>query len=144
MAETRELATAVGIANSLLGTAIHVAANVSLACVLGYGGTLVVAGEMTAGVLTSFLLYSVYLGFNVGSLSGIYGDLMKAVGASQRIFSLLDREPGLPSFDSPVSLQGKMIEGYTGDIEFKDVVFRYPSRPASPILQGLNIKVRVR
>jgi hypothetical protein len=87
--------------NAILGTSMHVAANVSLACVLGiyihriwcnlgcggrndcwhtlytyththtcigYGGTLVVAGEMTAGVLTSFLLYSVYVGYNVGNL----------------------------------------------------------------------------
>lgn len=128
MAETRDLATSVGIANTLLGTAIHVAANVSLACVLGYGGTLVVAGEMTAGVLTSFLLYSVYLGFNVGSLSGIYGDLMKAVGASQRIFGLLDRAPELPAYDSAEALEGKCVEGFKGAIEFRDVEFRYPSR----------------
>jgi len=39
-----------------------------MALVLGYGGTLVLAGEMTAGGLTSFLLYSVYVGFNFGSL----------------------------------------------------------------------------
>eukprot|EP00961_Rhodomonas_salina_P037760 507674-Rhodomonas_salina.1 len=84
--------SSVGIASSLLGSSIHVSslcryayahsqagtdfcmllqqvcANVSMALVLGYGGTLVLGGEMTAGGLTSFLLYSVYVGFNFGSL----------------------------------------------------------------------------
>uniref|UniRef100_A0A7S0THF0 ABC transporter n=1 Tax=Hemiselmis andersenii TaxID=464988 RepID=A0A7S0THF0_HEMAN len=142
MAETRQLATSVGIANTLLGTGIHVAANISLACVLGYGGTLVVAGEMTAGVLTSFLLYSVYLGFNVGSLSGIYGDLMKAVGASLRIFSILDREPSLPAYDSRHTTElGARLDDFNGGVEFKDVVFRYPTRPQSAILQGFTLKM---
>lgn len=45
------------------------------------------------GTLTSFILYTLTVAASVGGLSSLYGDFMKAVGASQRIFELLDRIP---------------------------------------------------
>ena len=76
MLESREVSISIGIASALLGSVIHVAANVALAGVLGYGGTLVLSGEITVGRLTSFLLYSIYVGFNFGTLSTVYRSLM--------------------------------------------------------------------
>jgi len=70
----------------------------------------------------------------VGMLSSLYTELMKAVGASRRIFFLLDREP-LVRFSggkSNIKLQGK--------IRIEDVCFSYPSRP-DPVLRKLNLDI---
>ena len=139
MGETRELSTSIGIASSLLGSVIHVAANVSLAGVLGYGGTLVVAGELSVGMLTSFLLYSVYVGFNFGALSSVYGDLMQAVGAAERLFALMDRTPALPPYDA--AMRGRTLEKFHGRVVLRDVSFSYPSRPDVKILRQLSLSL---
>ena len=139
MIESREASIGIGIASALLGSVIHVAANASLACVLGYGGTLVLSGEMSVGRLTSFLLYSVYVGFNFGTLSTVYSDLMKAVGAAENLFSLMDRKPSLPPYDTHAQL--RRLESYQASIEFEDVGFAYPTRPDVTILNGLSVLV---
>ena len=139
MRDTREASISIGIASSLLSSVIHVAANVSLAGVLGYGGTLVVAGEISVGMLTSFLLYSVYVGFNFGALSTVYSDLMKAVGAAERLLSIMDRSPGLPAYDAPD--RGLTIPSFKGRVDFKDVSFHYPTRADVPILRELSLSL---
>ena len=53
---------------------VHLATNMSLLTVLGYGGSLVVDGAMTVGELTSFLVYSLYIGINLGSVSALCRD----------------------------------------------------------------------
>lgn len=87
----------VAIATAWFDGGVHLAANCSLVAVLGYGGSLVLNHEITAGSLTSFLLYSLYVGVNVTSLSTVYSELMKGVGASSRVFSIIDQVPSMPS-----------------------------------------------
>ena len=67
--------------------------NISIGAVLYYGGSLVLDGELTAGQLTSFIIYSLSVATSLGNITGLYGDLMKAMGASERVFQLLDRKP---------------------------------------------------
>ncbi|EKX32744.1 hypothetical protein GUITHDRAFT_121098 [Guillardia theta CCMP2712] len=86
---SRDQSISVGIANSLMGSSIHIASNISLAAVLGYGGHLVLSSHMTAGALTSFLLYSIFTGFNFGGLGTVYADFMRADGAAKRIFEVV-------------------------------------------------------
>ena len=76
---------------------IHVAANGAVLLVLGYGGTLVLANEMTAGDLTGFLMYSLLMAGNVSSLSGTYTEMMKSLAAAGRTFDVIDRVPKIPS-----------------------------------------------
>ena len=54
------------------------------------------AGEITVGNLTSFLIYTAYVGMSIVGLSTAFSDLMKGVGASTRLFELLDRQPAMP------------------------------------------------
>jgi ABC-type multidrug transport system fused ATPase/permease subunit len=63
-----EQARQVGVASGWFEGAVHLAANMSLLTVLGYGGTLVVDGALTAGELTSFIVYSIYVGVNFSSV----------------------------------------------------------------------------
>jgi ABC-type multidrug transport system fused ATPase/permease subunit len=86
-----------GLASAWFEGGVHFAANLSMVAVLSYGGSQVLNHELTAGALTSFLMYSLYVGFNLSSLSTQYSELMRAVGASSRIFGIVDREPLIPS-----------------------------------------------
>ena len=72
---------------------LMLAANASLVSVLGLGASQVLSGAMTPGELTSFLLYSVNVGVSITSLSQVYADAMKASGATQRVFDLIDAPP---------------------------------------------------
>ncbi|KNC84739.1 hypothetical protein SARC_03051 [Sphaeroforma arctica JP610] len=80
----------------------------AIVLVLWYGGTLVLDGHMTTGLLTTFMLYTLTTAMSIGVLSSVYGDLMQAVGASDRLFKLLDTLPQIePDFDPTQSPQTK-------------------------------------
>ncbi|KAF1313866.1 Atp-binding cassette sub-family b member 10, partial [Globisporangium splendens] len=132
LARKRSLASA-----SFFG-GVDFAVKMSMLGVLGYGGQMVADGLITSGELTSFLLYTLYVGFSFAGMSSFYSDLMKGIGASTRVFELLEREPRIRSLDSWNSLP----ESFTGHIQFEDVHFRYPTRPDSEIFHGLNLEVK--
>lgn len=94
--EAYQAARKIGIVAAYFDGAVHMAANLSLVAVLWYGGNQVLSGAMSAGDLTAFLMYSLYTGFNVSSLSNIYTDLKRAGGAAARIFEITDRAPAMP------------------------------------------------
>lgn len=63
--------------------------------------------------------------------------ITEATVAATRIFEMIDRVPSIDTEDK----KGKALSYVRGEIEFKDVHFSYPSRPDTPILQGLNLKI---
>ena len=101
-----------------------------------YGGTLVLSGELSSGVLTSFLLYSLTIGGALASLAGLYGTTMAAIGANDRVFHVLDRVPLVPRD------RGRpLLERPHGDLVARDVTFAYPARPDVPVLRGMNFHI---
>lgn len=92
-------------------------------------------GVITIGELSSFLMYTVYAGSSMVGLSGFYGEMMKGVGAASRLFELQDRKPTI----SPT--KGLPVKSARGPIEFKNVIFSYPTRPAVSIFEDLNFKI---
>ncbi|KAM7269000.1 hypothetical protein ACFE04_024497 [Oxalis oulophora] len=76
-------------------------------------------------------------GFSVISALPNISFITEAVIAATRIFQMIDRTPTIDSEDK----KGKMLKPVRGEIEFRNVDFSYPSRPDSPILRGLNLKV---
>ena len=64
--------------------------------VFWYGGRLVVQGQMTVGALTSFLVYTLIVAFSLGGLADLWADFMRAAGAAERVFELIDRVPAMP------------------------------------------------
>ena len=74
-----------------------VGANGAILGVLGYGGTLVQDGLMSAGDLTGFVMYSLFLAGNLSNMAALYADLSRAVAASDRVFAILDRKPQIPN-----------------------------------------------
>jgi len=107
--------------------------------VLWYGANLVEQGEITIGELTSFIIYTMFIGGSIGGLGNIYGSLQKAVGASDRVLEILDEETEQDISDSKSSIQ---IPRLKGEIVFKDVKFTYPSRKDIEVLKGINLEIK--
>lgn len=63
--------------------------------------------------------------------------LTEASAATTRILEMIDRVPAIDTEDR----KGKALSYVRGEIEFKDIYFSYPSRPDTPVLEGLNLKV---
>ncbi|HEY0017801.1 MAG TPA: ABC transporter transmembrane domain-containing protein [Longimicrobium sp.] len=99
--------------------------------VLWVGGRMVVAGQLTAGTLVSFILYSAMAAGAVGSLGGLWSAYQEAVGASGRVFELLGSRPHLRDPDAPVPLPRPV----RGDVAFEDVWFRYETPDELPKLE---------
>jgi ABC-type multidrug transport system fused ATPase/permease subunit len=108
--------------------------NVGLLAVMASGAGLVSSGAMTAGGLTSFLTYGIWLGISMKNGSEFWSDLQRSTGASARLFATLGSEPRLLPGPRPADIRG--------EIEFRDVTFAFPTRPQAPILSGFNLKVR--
>lgn len=61
----------------------------------------------------------------------------KAAGAAHGLFRIIDRTPAIDSLDD----NGDRPDGLSGDLEFRNVNFRYPSRPNVPIFDGFNLSI---
>jgi ATP-binding cassette subfamily B (MDR/TAP) protein 10 len=70
--------------------------NFIILSVLYYGGTMVSESSLTVGALSAFLLYAAYVGIALGGLSSFYSEMMKGLGASTRLWELIDRQPSIP------------------------------------------------
>ncbi|XP_016482022.1 ABC transporter B family member 27-like isoform X2 [Nicotiana tabacum] len=121
----------------LFSGGLSAGSTLSVIVVVIYGAYLAITGSMTAGSLTSFILYSLTVGSSISSLSGLYTTAMKAAGASRRVFQLLDRVSSMPTSGDKCP-----ISDPDGDVELDDVWFAYPSRPSHMVLRGISLKLR--
>ncbi len=107
----------------------------AIAVVLWYGGVLLADGAMSMGQLAAFLLYTSTVAFSIGALAGLWEDFMKALGASERVFELLDRRPG-------VSSGSARLEQVDGRVELAGIRFAYPTRDEARVLDGVDLALR--
>lgn len=107
----------------------------AIAAVLWFGGRLVVSQEMTAGELTSFILYTLMVAFALGSLASLWSDFMRATGAAERVFQLMDRVPQIPKQG------GLQLPQLEGQVALEDVHFSYPTRPDVKVLHGVSLDI---
>ena len=110
----------------------------SIVGVLWYGAHSVLDGSLSAGTLGQFLLYSVIAGGALGALSEVWGEFAQASGAAERLSELLREAPAIRAPAAPVSLAASA----GGSVEFRQVHFAYPSRPARETLTGLDFAIR--
>lgn len=102
-----------------------------------YRGTeAVLAGQMSAGHLGQTVVYVILLAGAVAVLGEVYGDLLRAAGATERLMELLsNRSP----VRSPAAPQQIPLSGQGLDVQFDDVEFHYPSRPDQPALHKFSL-----
>lgn len=108
----------------------------AIAAVLWVGGRMAASQEISVGVLSSFLLYSLIVAFSLGALTDLWGDFMKASGSAERVFALLDRRSSMASGEESLPAS---IEGH---VSFRGIRFAYPSRPDIPVLQNLDLELK--
>ncbi len=103
--------------------------------VLWYGTKLLREGTLTPGALFSFLIYTVMMAASLGAMAELWADFMRAAGAAERVFDLLERVPTIVSEggERPATLQGK--------VELSKVVFAYPTRKDVRVLDGIDLTV---
>jgi ATP-binding cassette subfamily B protein len=95
--------------------------------------------KMSVGDLTQFLLYLLIVAIGVGSFGNLWGDLMAGVGASRRVFEILEKEPAL--LDNGRTLFDVTGSQLKGRLEFCDLHFHYPTRPDVEVLKGVDFAV---
>jgi ATP-binding cassette subfamily B protein len=109
----------------------------SVVAVLWWGAHSVLAGEMSAGTLGQFVLYSVFAAGALGELSQVWGEISQAAGATERIAELLATKPRIARPGLPVAFPSPP----RGEIAFDNVYFSYDA-PGAPVLCGLTLHVR--
>ncbi|XP_034666159.1 ATP-binding cassette sub-family B member 10, mitochondrial [Drosophila subobscura] len=110
--------------------------NFIIISVLYYGGTLVLDNALSIGALTSFMLYAGYVAVSMNGLSSFYSVLNKGIGASERIWEILDRKCSIP-IDAGLMPASKPI----GEVGFHNVNFTFPSRPDSYVLKDFTLSL---
>ncbi len=136
----RALATArrrIGM-RALLTLAVIVLVFGAITLVLWAGARHVVAGTMDAGVLGQFVLYAIFAAGSVAGLSEVWGDVMRAAGAMERIGELLDERADIASPAQPAALPAPAH----GALRFEGVSFHYPTRPDTAALDDFTLDIR--
>jgi ATP-binding cassette, subfamily B, bacterial MsbA len=101
-----------------------------------YGGMQVLAGELTAGQLVMFLILTMTIAGSIGQFSGLYTSVQEALGATRRLFEILDTQPEIQDIPGAVSLPS-----LEGDISFEDVSFSYKDNQSVHILKEINLEI---
>ena len=105
----------------------------AIVAVVWYGVQLSISGEMSVGQLISFVLYSTFVGASFGGIAELYAQIQKAIGATERVFELLEETP-----EKINSHAVQTHEKIKGNVAFRNVAFSYPSRQEIKVLKDVN------
>ena len=108
----------------------------SIIGILWFGGNMVHAGTLTVGKLTSFMTYSFQILMALMMLSMVLMMLSRSVASVQRIIEVLEEEPDIKDPVNPIT------EVKNGEIEFRNVNFKYEDDSDENNLEGINIKIK--
>ncbi|MEN6587439.1 MAG: ABC transporter transmembrane domain-containing protein [Sulfuricella sp.] len=109
----------------------------SIIFVLWIGAKQVHEGSMTGGQLASFVLYAVLVAGGVGTMAEVWGDVMRAAGATERLLELLNSRPTVVEAAAPQPLP----QPEKAEIRFENVTFRYPSQMQTAALDGISLDI---
>ena len=112
----------------------------AIVMVIWQGAIDVARGNMSGGTIAAFILCGGLLAGAFGALSEVYGDLLRAAGASERLAELLIAEPDIRAPATPT----KLPEPAQGALAFDDVTFHYPTRRETSALEGFSLAVKPR
>jgi subfamily B ATP-binding cassette protein MsbA len=105
-----------------------------LALVLWFGGREVIENRLSVGELITFLIQGLTVAGALGSLVGLYASLQEAIGATKRVFQILDTQPDIA--DSPGAM---VLDKVEGRITFDQVKFSYDER--QEVLHDLSLEI---
>lgn len=106
-----------------------------ISIVLWYGGRLVLSGELLAGDLIAFLMLTIFVAGSISTFVGLYSHFQEALGASKRIFDLLDEGSDLPESEHPV-----VLDNLRGNIRIENLSFHYGDRGERYVLHDISLE----
>ena len=112
----------------------------AITMIIWQGAIDVAAGRITGGTIAAFVLYGGLLAGAFGALSEVYGDFLRAAGASERLTELLEAEADIRAPAQPTQLP----EPSRGELAFEQVTFHYPTRQDVSALEGFSLSVKPR
>lgn len=112
----------------------------SIAFVMWYGAGLIKSGEMSAGDLTMFVIFSAFVGGTFAGFADMFSQLQKTLGATQRVRELLRNKGEDIEIEFNDSAIVKPIEG---SVRFENVAFAYPGRPDVEVLKNINLSANI-
>ena len=125
-------------ARALLTALVIVLVFTGVIAVLWVGAQSVLAGTMTGGELSQFILYAVMVSTGTGALAEVWGEVQQAAGAAERLMELLAIEPEIKAPPAPVALPVPP----QGAVAFERVGFAYPLRPGVSALDSFSLAIR--
>lgn len=110
----------------------------AIVLVIWYGVRLKNEGEIGLDVLTSFILYSAFVGGSIGGVADVFGRVQKAIGATENLFDLLEQKPEGIAIRSDAKRSDSKLKG---EVAFEGVGFAYPSRVDKQVIDDLTFHV---
>jgi ABC transporter fused permease/ATP-binding protein len=117
-------------------SAVSVAFYMSATVIIWMGGRSVIRGEITPGDLTAFLLYTGIVASALGSIADLWGSLQRAVGATERLFGIIDTVPDIRDAED-----AEPLPAGDGALRFEHVTFHYPARPEAAVLDDIDLAI---
>jgi ATP-binding cassette subfamily B protein len=109
----------------------------AITALLWRGAIQVAEGTLSGGTIAAFVLTGVMVAGSLGSLTEVYGDLLRGAGAASRLDELLHEKPEIAAPARPQALP----EPPRGGLAFQNVTFRYPTRPDAPAIHDFSLTV---
>lgn len=119
---------------SVFGPIIAFFAFAGLALILWFGGREVLDGRLSAGELIAFLIYGLTVAANFAGVISMYSQVQEALGATKRVFEILDTQPDIR--DAP---KAKNLAAVNGAISLQGVSFAYED--GSEVLSDINLEI---
>ncbi len=111
----------------------------AIAFVMWFGAGMIHSGELTTGLLTMFVIFSVFVGGTFAGFADMFSQLQKTLGATQSIREILK------STGEEVSLNNVVVEDQfklQGSVAFESVAFHYPSRKDIEVLKNISLSAK--
>ncbi|MCY7409752.1 MAG: ATP-binding cassette domain-containing protein [Chitinophagales bacterium] len=109
----------------------------AIVLVMWYGASLIQTNELTVGELTSFIMYTTFVGGSMAGFAEVYSQLQKTIGATQRVRELQKELPeDVDLINEEIITDNKL----NGNVEFKNISFSYPGRKEMQVLKDVSFK----
>ncbi|ESO96389.1 hypothetical protein LOTGIDRAFT_214550 [Lottia gigantea] len=111
--------------------------NAAVLSVIYCGGIMMSESQLSVGGLTSFIVYAIYIGISLSSMTSFYTEIMRGLGASSRLWELSERNPLIP-------IAGNIYLhhfNFESNILFRNIRFSFPTRSDVNIFNHLNLTV---
>ncbi|XP_078676320.1 ATP-binding cassette sub-family B member 10, mitochondrial-like [Branchiostoma floridae x Branchiostoma belcheri] len=131
------LAKQESLAKAAFFGSMGMAGNLVVLSVLYGGGMMMESAHITVGDLSAFLMYTGWVAMSLGGLTSFYSELMKAIGATSRLWELVDRKPEIAIDVGHIPTAASVL----GAIKFNDIHFAYPSRLDVQVFSNLDLSV---